>query len=133
MTELPSAPCALVVDDDPTMSMMVQDMLEIMGLAADAAGDGRVAVEMAAAKPYAVILMDIEMPEMDGFEATKAIRAQVSADVPILGMTGHLMEAIHRLGRIAGMDDLITKPFMAGGLCAKLKSICGDRVPLEDV
>ena len=133
MTEPHPTPCALVVDDDRNMAFMVQDMLEIMGLAADTAGDGRQAVEMAAQKTYAVILMDIEMPEMDGFDATKAIRAQVSTEVPILGMTGHLMEAIHKLGRIAGMNDLITKPFMASGLCAKLKAVCGDRVVLEDI
>ena len=128
-----SGPCALVVDDDNAMAFMVQDMLELMGVEADIARDGRAAVDMASAKAYALILMDIEMPEMDGFDATKAIRAQVSTDVPIVGMTGHLMDAIHRLGKIAGMDDLITKPFMAGALCAKLKAVCGDRVALADI
>ena len=127
------AACALVVDDDRNMAMMVQDMLDLMGLAADTAHDGRAAVEMAGRKAYAVILMDIEMPEMDGFDATKAIRAQVSGNVPILGMTGHLMEAIHKLGKIAGMNDLITKPFMAHGLYTKLAALCGDRVPLDEI
>ncbi len=133
MTELHLPQCALVVDDDKSMSLMVQDMLELMGLEADVARDGRMAVEMATNKAYALILMDIEMPEMDGFDATKAIRAQVSDEVPIVGMTGHLMEAIHRLGKLAGMNDLITKPFMASGLCAKLKAVCGDRVVLEEI
>ena len=131
------AACALVVDDDRNMAMMVQDMLDLMGLAADTAHDGRAAVEMAGRKAYAVILMDIEMPEMDGFDATKAIRAQASAPgsdpVPILGMTGHLMEAIHKLGKMAGMNDLITKPFMAHGLYTKLAALCGDRVPLDEI
>ena len=133
MTESLPAHCALVVDDDQGMAFMVQDMLELMGLDADIASDGRRAVEMAAGKTYAVILMDIEMPEMDGFDATKAIRADVSTEVPIVGMTGHLLEAVHRLGKMAGMNDLITKPFMAGTLCAKLKTVCGDRVPLDEI
>ena len=134
MTELNPSPaaCALVVDDDQNMSFMVQAMLELMGVEADVARDGQMAVDMAAARSYALILMDIEMPVMDGFDATRAIRAR-SSDVPIVGMTGHMMEAIHRLGRIAGMDDLITKPFMVTTLHAKLKAVCGDTLELEDI
>ncbi len=125
---------ALIVDDDANMSFMVEAMLEIMGLAADIAGNGRIASEMATPGRYAVILMDIEMPEMDGLDATKAIRAaEDTTPVPIIGMTGHTIDGIRHLGRIAGMDDMITKPFLIATLHAKLRAVCGDALPLDDI
>ena len=135
MTQIPSDPVArvLVVDDRPDMCFLVQSMLDLMGVAADVAGDGRKAVEMATSETYAVILMDIEMPEMDGLDATRAIRARRLDHVPIIGMTGHRLEAIHRLGKMAGMDDLIVKPFQIDALHAKLKAVCGEALVLDDI
>ena len=128
---------ALVVDDDTATSFMVQSMLELMGLEVDVASDGRMGADMAISGDYALVMMDVEMPVMDGFDATRSIRARahedVSGHINIVGMTGHTQDGIRRLGQQAGMDDLIVKPFLADALHARLKAICGTSVRLDDI
>ena len=112
-------------------------MLECLGVAVDRAGNGRVAVGKAAAGDYAAILMDIEMPEMDGLEATKAIRAHEAETggeaVTIIAVTGHSIAGMKVLCERAGMSGVLTKPFGLESLRDKLAEMCGDALPLLDI
>lgn len=118
---------ALLVDDNDAASSVAQMMLEFIGYEVDLAQNGRIATEMAAQTDYVVILMDIEMPEMDGLAATKIIRQKEIEDnlptVPILGMSGHSSQAIKVLCQLAGMNDFLLKPFLIVDLEEKLKPL----------
>jgi CheY-like chemotaxis protein/HPt (histidine-containing phosphotransfer) domain-containing protein len=82
-----------------------------VGLHADTAENGRIAVEMAAAAAYDLVLMDVHLPEMDGIEATRRIRLQKGPEVlPILAMTASAFEEDRRACMEAGMDDFVAKP-----------------------
>lgn len=100
----------LVVDDSPTGRALVMRALEGLGHDPESAATGREAVDRVAAEPFDVVLMDMEMPEMDGIEATRRIRASGSR-VPIIGVSAHAFAADRRACLEAGMDDHVTKPF----------------------
>jgi len=95
----------------PINQEVAQFLLEAVGLEVDLAGTGAEALRMAQTNDYAAVLMDMQMPEMDGLAATRAIR-QVSApaSVPILAMTASAFEEDRRRCLQAGMDDFISKP-----------------------
>lgn len=125
-------PVVLVVDDNEQTSSVIQEMLELMDFDVEVATDGRIAVAMTGAKTYAVVLMDVEMPVMDGLAATTAIRSQELAElmppVPIVGITGHTDTGTRMLCQRAGMTDVLLKPFAMSKLEEKLKILCGQRL-----
>src|SRR5690606_21466663 len=85
----------------------------IPGVRIDVAENGKIAVERASKQTYDLILMDVQMPEMDGYDATRAIRA-LDGDrghVPILGVTANVMRTELERCTEAGMDGHVTKPF----------------------
>ena len=87
-------------------------MLGKSGYQIDAVDNGREALEAVSSRPYDLVLMDVSMPEMDGLDATRAIRA-LSGDVrriPIIAMTAHAMESDREKCLAAGMNDYVTKP-----------------------
>jgi CheY-like chemotaxis protein/HPt (histidine-containing phosphotransfer) domain-containing protein len=97
-------------------------MLEKLGCRVDVAGDGREAVKMAARLPYGIVFMDLQMPEMDGLEATRAIREaeRGSSRIPIVALTANAMASDRDRCLAAGMDDFIAKPVRPKDLAAAL-------------
>jgi CheY-like chemotaxis protein len=102
----------LLVEDNPVNQKLAKLMLAKGGYQVEAAGNGLEAVERFTASPedFDLILMDIQMPEMDGMEATRAIRRKGFNAIPIVAMTAHAMKGDREKCLEAGMDDYITKP-----------------------
>ena len=109
----------LLVEDNTINQQVAREILEQAGLAVDLANDGKEAVELAEKHKYDVILMDIQMPVMDGFAATNQIRNSKSKNrnVPIVAMTAHAMAGDREKSIAAGMVDHVTKPIDPAELC----------------
>jgi len=104
----------LVVEDDKSNQIVFSTLLKNMGLDFDLAETGRQAVEAVRQRTYAIILMDIRMPELDGLEATKTIRSLGSVNgkqIPIIAVTAQAMDGDKERCIWAGMSDYISKPF----------------------
>jgi CheY-like chemotaxis protein len=105
----------LLVEDNPVNREVALGMLGIMGCGADLAANGREAIEAVARREYDLILMDCQMPEMDGFEATRKIREwekkHKPTTTPIIALTAHALEGDRDACLASGMDDYLSKPF----------------------
>jgi CheY-like chemotaxis protein len=110
----------LVVEDNPTNQKVIVLRLQKLGCRADVAQNGREAVDASASVPYDVILMDCQMPVMDGFEATAHIRRRGGRRVPIIALTANAMEEDRERCLQAGMDDYLSKPVRSQELSEKL-------------
>jgi signal transduction histidine kinase/DNA-binding response OmpR family regulator/HPt (histidine-containing phosphotransfer) domain-containing protein len=104
----------LVAEDNATNQFLAVKMLEKLGCRADVAADGREAISALRDVPYDLVLMDCQMPEMDGFEATRAIRrgeaGPTRTGIPIIAMTARAMQGDRETCLQAGMNDYISKP-----------------------
>ncbi len=110
--EMKHSVCILLVEDNPVNQRLAKIMLTKAGYQVAVADNGKEAVEryMASPKDFDLIFMDVQMPEMDGLQATKAIRAKGFDTVPIVAMTAHAMKGDREKCLEAGMNDYITKP-----------------------
>jgi CheY-like chemotaxis protein len=118
----------LLVEDNLLNQKVALLMLKKLGYRADVASNGLEALNAIEERHYDVILMDIQMPEMDGIEATKRIRKRwTSRDIKIIAVTAHALEYTREECIAAGMDNYITKPVTTEDLKAAL-----DRIKVED-
>jgi GAF domain-containing protein/DNA-binding response OmpR family regulator len=101
----------LLAEDNAVNQKLALRLLERMGLKADVVGDGRAAVDAIEAGSYDVVLMDVQMPEMDGLEATRRIRRRwADRPIRIVGLTANAMAGDREACLAAGMDDYVSKP-----------------------
>ena len=119
----------LVVDDSDVNREVASEALQLLGVTAAVAGDGLQAVEQLRVERFDLVLMDGSMPVLDGFEASRRIRAEEAeqgrARTPILALTAHVVGSAADAWRTAGMDGVIHKPFSVGDLVKALQLHCG--------
>jgi signal transduction histidine kinase/CheY-like chemotaxis protein len=121
----------LLAEDNKVNQQYATVILKKAGYAVTVVDNGRLAVEAVRDGDFDVVLMDIQMPEMDGVEATKRIRALPAPKnaVPIFAMTANAMSGVCEEYLAAGMDDYVSKPFQPATLLAKLGKFSSDWVP----
>ena len=100
----------LVVEDIALNQLLMKTLLDDFGFEHDIAGNGRIAIEKLQKKTYDIILMDLHMPEMNGFEATEYIRGKMNSRIPIIALTADVTTADLNKCTAVGMNDYISKP-----------------------
>ena len=104
----------LVVDDDPVNSLLAAEMLRGAGALVDEAASGQAALQLLAGRPFDVVLMDWRMPDMDGLETTRRLRAgaagALASELPVLAVTANAFDDDRASCLAAGMNDVLTKP-----------------------
>jgi signal transduction histidine kinase/HPt (histidine-containing phosphotransfer) domain-containing protein len=125
----PRAPRVLVVEDDTTSRLVAVELLTRLGCSAEAAVDGPAAIDALARAPYDLVLMDCQLPGLDGFEVTRRVRAGSAGArdprIPIVAMSARAMRGDRDLGLAAGMNDYLTKPVESGALAAAIDRAIG--------
>lgn len=127
-TELPTGLSVLLVEDNEVNRKVAKRMLERLGCEVDIAGDGEMAVQKVLERRYDAVLMDVQMPQMDGYEATRLIRQRENGSGRrqiIIAMTASAMEGDRERCLQVGMDDYLSKPFREAELRHVLARWCG--------
>jgi signal transduction histidine kinase/ligand-binding sensor domain-containing protein/CheY-like chemotaxis protein len=118
----------LLAEDNPVNQEVALEMLRALGCTVDVAENGRQALERLGGRRYDLVLMDCQLPEMDGYEATRQFRRQESGKqvkTPIVALTAHALAGDRERCLEAGMDDYMTKPFARDQLAALLRKWVG--------
>ena len=117
----------LVVEDTEDNRQILRDLLGMAGYEMVEAQDGAQGVAMAAEHHPDLILMDIQMPVMDGYEATRRIKADPAlASIPVIAVTSYALSGDEANTRSAGCDGYIAKPYSPRQMLAKVREILGD-------
>ena len=111
----------LVVDDEPKIVKLAQDYLEKNGYRVASAGDGKTALAAFRHQKPDLVVLDLNLPGMDGLDVCRAIRRE--SDVPIIMLTARVDEVDRLIGLELGADDYITKPFSPRELVARVKAV----------
>jgi signal transduction histidine kinase/FixJ family two-component response regulator len=131
----PDAALVLVVEDSPVNRLVAVHVLERCGFRAHVVNDGREALQALSSQSYDAVLMDCQMPDIDGYEATKELRRRENGGrhTPVIAMTAHAMTGDRERCLAAGMDDYITKPVRSQTLAEVLRRwiVAGDQASEE--
>jgi CheY-like chemotaxis protein len=100
----------LVVEDIALNQLLMRTLLDDFGFKCDIAANGKIGIEKLKTNSYDVVLMDLQMPEMNGFEATEYIRKELKLTIPIIALTADVTTADLEKCKAVGMDDYISKP-----------------------
>ncbi|MFA6012133.1 MAG: response regulator, partial [Desulfobacteraceae bacterium] len=118
----------LIAEDNPVNQKLTMRLLEKRGYVTGLAENGRQVLEELERQTYDLILMDMQMPVMDGIEATRTIRSQKKdvafRNIPIIGLTANAMKGDRELCLDAGMDDYVTKPIKSQKLFEAIEKVC---------
>ena len=119
-------PHVLIAEDNPVNQLVTRRLVERLGYTAVVVVDGAEAVRAASTGAFGAILMDCQMPGVDGYEATRRLRALGGAvgRTPIIGLSAHALEVHHEKALAAGMDDYLSKPVQVDALAASLARWC---------
>ena len=112
----------LFAEDDPNLSMILKDYLEMIGFAVDHAKDGEVGLQLFKKEEYDLVILDVMMPKKDGFTLAKDIK-KIREDTPIIFLTAKNLKEDRIQGFQYGCDDYITKPFSTEELSLRIKAI----------
>jgi DNA-binding response OmpR family regulator len=122
----------LVVDDDPGVVELICFNLEKAGYSVDSAGDGIAALKKARATAPDAILLDLMMPEMDGFSVCETLRRDpATSGIPIMVVSAARSEFARMNGLGAGANDFVSKPFSPKRLIERLQALFGEAGPAE--
>jgi CheY-like chemotaxis protein len=116
----------LLVEDNAINQLVASEMLRRQGYLVDVAANGREALAALERQTFEVVLMDVQMPEMDGFETTAALRdreSRTGAHTPVIALTAHAMKGDRERCLQAGMDGYVSKPIRADDLNRELDTI----------
>jgi signal transduction histidine kinase/CheY-like chemotaxis protein len=125
----PNAPIVLVVEDSPVNRLVAVRVLERCGYRVHVVNDGREALDALSTQVYDVVLMDCQMPEVDGYEATRELRLREQGGkrhTPVIAMTAHAMTGDRERCLEAGMDDYLAKPVRSQALVEVLERWTGE-------
>ena len=112
----------LLVEDDPSLARGLSALLKAAGFSVDLAEDGEIALELALSEPYALITLDIGLPELDGFQVLKRLRAR-QLKTPVLILTARDAVDDRVTGLDLGADDYLLKPFEPSELEARIRAL----------
>lgn len=124
----------LLAEDNAVNQLLATRLLEKRGFLVTAVGDGQAAVEALEKDHYDVVLMDLQMPKMDGFEATTAIRAKERSSgqhIPIIALTANALKGDRERCLSAGMDDYVSKPLRVAELFEAIEKLVGNKEDRE--
>lgn len=101
----------MLAEDNKVNQSLAVHVLKKFGFSADIADNGKIAVEKIQQKQYDLVLMDMQMPEMDGYEATTIIRKELKSNIPIIALTAHVLQEEREKCLALGMNEYVAKPF----------------------
>jgi PAS domain S-box-containing protein len=122
----------LVVEDIALNQLLMKTLLDDFGFERDIASNGKIAIEKLREKTYDIILMDLQMPEMNGFEATKYIRNMMNSNIPIIALTADVTTVDVEKCKEVGMNDYIAKPVDEKLLYTKIIHLVKKQIPLTN-
>ena len=111
----------LVVEDDPRIALLLLDYLRAEGFAAETIADGQLALSAIKQTPPDVLILDLNLPRLDGVSLCRAVRA--FSDIPILMLTARVDELDRLLGLNSGADDYVCKPFSPREVMARVQAL----------
>jgi len=128
MTDADSTPTILVADDEEDLRELVTYRLTRSGYRVIGAGDGQEALELAAERTPDLMVLDVMMPKLDGYELTRRVRAEAALrSIPVILLTARSQESDIDRGFEVGADDYLKKPFNPDELVARVRAVLGRR------